>query len=242
MARKHFLILIGLIMLSIIVGTMFVPDSSASPGSVSALAQHKPSGLTAHGIANAQASGKPSSLVAMAPQSNLKLLSHATKIGLHAPHSTIDIVVGLKLRHVAKLKQFLRKVQYPGSSIYHQWLTPEQFTARYGPTKAQVARVAQFLQANGIRVKDVSPNRLLIHTQASTVAYEHAFGIEINNYKLDGRTFYSTPDRPKLPRALVPLVTNVLGLSRGVRMHPHSYSRPLVGAHELRPHQAPLPR
>src|SRR5699024_978712 len=158
----------------------------------------------------------------------------------HASESTLKLTLGLTLNHVAKLKSFLEQVQNPHSDVYHQWLTPQEFTARYGPSASDVAAAVNFLEAQGISVTDISANRLLVHTEATTEEYEEAFGIRINDYKLDGRRFYSTTDRPRLPRALAPVVANVLGLNHGKQLHPHSYFAPLgVAAKGLEPHEAP---
>src|SRR5699024_2907166 len=123
-------------------------------------------------------------------------------------------------------------VQNPSNPLYHKWLTPKEFTERYGPTKADVSRVKAFLKDQGIEITNVSDNRILIHTKSSTVNYERAFGIRINNYKRDGRSFYSTTDRPKLPRSIAPLITNIMGLNRGVQMHSHNFMAPLKSAKE----------
>lgn len=230
MSRKLITAALGLFAFATIAGIIIVPTSSALPGHALRPTDHKQSGLTARGIANARSSGQPGDLATMAPQSNLRLLSQATRLGPHAAGSAVNLTVGLKLRNETKLKSFLQQVQNPASPLYHQWLTPEEFTARFGPSKAQVAQVVSYLQARGIKIKDVSPNRVLIHTEATTEAYDHAFGIQINDYKLNGRRFYSTADRPKLPRAIAPLVANILGLNHGVQMQPHHFMKPLDGA------------
>jgi hypothetical protein len=229
---------LGLLASTALVGALFVPAYSAT----SFASMHRQSnGLASRGIDNARNSGTAGNRVAMAPQSNLKLLSHASKLGPHARDSQISLTIALKLRHTAKLKRFLAQVQNSHSSVYHQWLTPAQFTKRYGPTRSDVAKVAAFLEAHHISVKNVSSNRMLIHTEASTETYEHAFGIRINDYKLDGRRFYSTNNRPKLPREIAPQVVNVLGLNHGVLAHTHSYSRPLAGARAVNPRAGEAP-
>ncbi len=158
--------------------------------------------------------------VTMTPQSSLKLLSRATEVGPHAADSEIKLEFGLRLRHVPKLKQFLQQVQYPGSPVYHHWLMPGEFTRLYGPTDAQVARVTAFLESQGIKVLKVSANHELIFTEAATTTYEHALGVRINDYKMSGRTFYSTKDSPRIPRSIAPLVMSVMGLNHGARLHP----------------------
>src|SRR5699024_7030001 len=127
---------------------------------------------------------------------------------LEAP---IELTVSLKLRHTDKLERFLHAVQDPDSPVYHQFLTPEEFTVEYGPTEDRVATVVRFLEHYGIKVTDVSPNRTLIHTRGKTLAYTRAFRIAINDYKLDGRRFFSTESRPKIPAGLAASVLNIIG-------------------------------
>jgi uncharacterized repeat protein (TIGR01451 family) len=183
----------------------------------------------------------PPSRVEMAPQSSLSLLKRATKVGPHAEQAKISLIFGLKLRHVKELKHFLDEVQNPRSPLYHQFLTPVEFTAKYGPTHAQVAKLEKFLKRQGIEVTSVSPDRLLVHTRGSTQAFEHALEIRINNYQLNGRGFYSTGDSPRLPSKIAPLVVNILGLNHGLRMRPLSHVRPFEHGGQVAPRAAPPP-
>ena len=52
---------------------------------------------------------------------------------------TLDIV--LQLRDEAGLKSFLEELYDPNSGIYHQFLTPAQFTERFGPSEQEYAAV-----------------------------------------------------------------------------------------------------
>jgi hypothetical protein len=169
----------------------------------------------------------PTRVIKMAPQTTLGLLKQAKRIGPHAQDSTIQLTFALKLRNVTQLKQFLRDVQNPYSPRYHKFLTPAQFTAQYGPTQADAHATIAYLKRAGIEVDSVAPNRLLIQTEGTTETYEHALGIRINDYRLSGRRFFSTEDRPALPRALHDVVQSILGLNGGVRMRPLSHFKPL---------------
>jgi subtilase family serine protease/N-acetylneuraminic acid mutarotase len=217
MSRKLLISVSSFFALALSVAGILAPLPSAAAGH----------GLTAQSIANATASVQPSQQVTMRSQTSLALLKQASKLGPHVADSKIELTVSLKLRHVAQLKSFLEQVQSPASSAYHQYLTPEQFTKLYGPSEADVQQVVQYLKANGIDVTGVSSNRLLVHIRANTSEYAHAFGIRINDYKLDGRKFYSTADRPKLPRSLSGIVRNVIGLDGGARLQSTSRTKSL---------------
>ncbi len=242
MQRKIFMTAIAYLASAVMGSSFFVPISNAAPSYASTSSRHKIVGITRQSIENAKKAGRPGQLVTITPQSNLRLLSRATELGPYDQTAVIHLTIALKLRNEAKLKNFLEQVQNPTSSDYRQWLTPAEFTRLYGPTKADVARTSTFLQAHGITVNSISPNRMLIHTTATTSAYEHAFGVMINSYKLGGRHFYSTMDSPKLPRSLAPLVVGILGLDHGAQMRPISlFQQPLASTRGLNPSQAPPP-
>ena len=150
----------------------------------------------------------------------------ATLTGHHNPQSKLDITVALHLQNSDQLRTTLHDLYTKGSPSYHQFLTPQQFTAAYGPSADQVAAVKQFLQQNGITVKDVSRNNVLIHASARTATLESAFGVTINNYKLDGRTFYAASTNPSIPANLGSLVVSVMGLDDAVQLVPHSIKSP----------------
>ncbi len=50
----------------------------------------------------------------------------------------------------AALDQLLAAQTDPASPIYHQWLTPEEFAAQFGPTSDQLSAVTDWLQSQGL--------------------------------------------------------------------------------------------
>ncbi|MGH8274477.1 MAG: protease pro-enzyme activation domain-containing protein [Gammaproteobacteria bacterium] len=213
MNHRVFTAVMGLVTLAVFAGVVFVPNTSAAPGATPMPPQPQ-----------------TNAWVRMQPQTDLARLRQATQVGQHPLEARIKLTVGMKLRHVAQLKRFLQNVQNPSSPEYHQYLTPQQFTAQYGPSQAQVALVVGFLEHHGIRVDNVSPNRVLIHTEATADAYDHALAIMINDYTLNGRPFFSTTDRPQLPAPVADVVQSILGLDNSQLMRPHSHFRAL-GSH-----------
>lgn len=160
------------------------------------------------------------------------VVGKAHKLGAHSPNAMLDIAIGLKLRNTAELKEFLREVQNPESRLYHHFLTPEEFTRRFGPTQAQADAVAEFLASHGIRVEDVSANRLLVHARGQTSVIEHAFGIQINDYQHGRRVFFAPASNPTLPAAIAGHVQSVIGLTNVARLTP---------LHRASPRQGPPP-
>ena len=69
----------------------------------------------------------------------------------------------------AELDALVEAQQNPKSAQYHQWLTQEEFGARFGLTEADLSQVTGWLETQGFTVKSVAPSRNLI-TFSGTVA------------------------------------------------------------------------
>jgi len=106
----------------------------------------------------------------------------------------IDVV--LAPRDYAGLERFLREVYDPGSSSYHQFLTVEQFTQRFGPTQGDFDAVVRFAKANHLTVIGGSRDAMDIQLKGSVAAIETAFHVTLGLYHdpLENRDFYA-PDR-----------------------------------------------
>ena len=70
----------------------------------------------------------------------------------------ISLAVGLPLRDPQGLSDFLRDLYNPASPSFHQFLTPDKFTERFGPTEEDYQTVINFFQTNGFRISATHPN------------------------------------------------------------------------------------
>lgn len=172
------------------------------------------------GLGTGAALAQPSSGRAQVLHTVPAVLAKAHFLGHHDPSATLEVTVGLKLRNRAQLAVFLQNVQDPNSPDYHHFLTPQQFTEEYGPSQSSVGAVVQYLNAQGIRVRDVSSNHLLIHAEGQSAQMELAFSVTINDYSLNGVTHYASASDPSLPSGLVQSVQSVMGLNDMEELHP----------------------
>lgn len=126
--------------------------------------------------------------------------------------SLLTINVHLSLRHRSQLDSFIASVQRPGSPAFGQVLTPEEFSAKYAPTQAQVDRVVKYLTRAGFTDIDVRSNRLLIRATGSVAVIREAFDTEIEQFNVDGRTAFANTRPARVPASLSGIVLSVLGL------------------------------
>lgn len=69
-----------------------------------------------------------------------------------AASQQVSFKVVLPLRNSAGLQSLLTAQQTPGNASYHQWLTPAQVAAQFGPTQQTFAQVEAAVTAAGLQI------------------------------------------------------------------------------------------
>jgi subtilase family serine protease len=121
----------------------------------------------------------------------------------------------------AALDALLEAQQNPKSAQYHQWLTQEEFGARFGLTEADLSQVTGWLETQGFTVKSVAPSRNLITFSGTVAQAELAFHTQIHQYRIGDDTRISNATEVALPQGLANVVAGVGGLS-GFRPKPRA--------------------
>jgi kumamolisin len=158
-------------------------------------------------------------------------LNQARSLGELPAQQRVSVAVSLNLRNGTELDRTIAAVNDPHSPQYGHFLTPEQFTARFGPTDDQVTRVKEYLRGQGLSIDSVSANHLTVDASGPAAAVQKAFGTTLANYR-DGKTdrpFYANTSAPTLPADLAGTVLDVAGLNnRQIRVH-HTRVDPHAG-------------
>ena len=110
------------------------------------------------------------------------------------------LVLVLPHRNQTELDNFLKELYDPYSASYRNFLTVEEFTARFGPSQEDYDSVIRFAKANGLTVVGTSRNRMNIDVKGSVASIEEALHVSMGVYQhpTEGRTFFS-PDREPTP-------------------------------------------
>lgn len=108
----------------------------------------------------------------------------------------LDLV--LPLSDPSGLKVFLADIYNPASPNYHKFLTPKQFTARFGPTQDQYDAVLRFAKDYGLEVVGGSRDGMDVQVRATVGTIETAFHVNMRTYRhpTENREFYSTDTEP----------------------------------------------
>ncbi|WP_282202002.1 protease pro-enzyme activation domain-containing protein [Kitasatospora fiedleri] len=169
------------------------------------------------GSATAQAAPTPNASARVAlPQTVTPAVARSHKQGDVPADRRISVAVSLKLRNTAELDRFLAAVATPGTAEYGHYLTPAQFTERFGPTASDVEQVRAFLTAQGLKVDSVSDNRQVVNATGTSAQVAAAFGTHESTYtdpQQSGRTFFANDAAASVPAALAGVVEGVSGLN-----------------------------
>ena len=116
-----------------------------------------------------------------------------------AASQAVEFEVILPLRNTAGLEALLAAQQDPSSHLYHQWLTPASFAARFGPDAATKQKVAQSFALHGLSVTLQSRS---LDISGSAAAVDLALGTHlVQATSAEGHQYLVAAKAPNLPRA-----------------------------------------
>lgn len=144
------------------------------------------------------------------------MAKQANDVGRVAPETSlqgISIVFKRSAAQEAQLQALIAAQQNPSSPLYHHWLTPDEFAARFGMSDSDIAKVEAWLQQQGFTIDGVSRSRNRITFSGTADQVHSAFGTELHYYNINGKTHYAPSTDLSIPSALAPVVQNVTNLS-----------------------------
>jgi subtilase family serine protease len=154
-------------------------------------------------------------------------LSSLTPINRLAATNELRLSIGLASRDEQGLDAFIQELYNPASPNYRHYLTPAQFTERFGPTEQDYKVLIAFAKAAGLEVTHEHPNRVVLDVKGSVADIETVFHVTIRNYQhpSEARTFYAPDIEPAL--VLGSSALHITGLDNFTRPHPkHTHHLP----------------
>jgi subtilase family serine protease len=134
----------------------------------------------------------------------------------------ITIVFSRTAAQEADLKALIAAQQTPGSPLYHQWLNPDQFAARFGMAESDISAVENWLQQQGFSIDSIARSQNAIHFSGSALQVERAFQTEMHTYKVNGVSHFAPSKAVSMPAAMASAVLGVRNLD-DFRPQPHVF-------------------
>lgn len=154
------------------------------------------------------------------------VLKSLTANGNLSGSTNLHLAIGLPLKNQSALTNLLVQLYDPSSTNFHKFLTPDEFTAQFGPSTYDYQSVINFANQNGLTVTATHPNRMIVDVVAPAASIQKAFNVTLNTYPhpKETRNFYS-PDREPTVPANVPIL-HISGLDNYQLPHPAWHVKP----------------
>lgn len=144
------------------------------------------------------------------PQANARNDRGPVSPGFAMPDLTL--ILSRSAEQQQAFEAFIQSQYDSSSPNYHQWLTPSQIGAQYGPAPADIATITGWLASHGFTVNRVTPDGMTIHFSGTASQVEGAFHTEIHNLSVNGEWHYANMTDPQVPAALAPVVVGIKAL------------------------------
>ena len=137
----------------------------------------------------------------------------------------VTVTVALKLRNAEQMTDLMQDLYTPGSPQFHQFISPQQFHAQFGPSDVTVQTVTNRFQAAGLTVTRLTGN--LLRVSGPQAAVEKAFSVSLHTFEIpahDSTSAYRfrAPNRaPQMEPTVAANVQGVFGLDSRPRFQPH---------------------
>ncbi len=125
----------------------------------------------------------------------------------------MSIVFNRSAAQEAGLQALMAAQQDPNSPQYHQWLTPEQFGARFGMAQADLDKVQTWLQQQGFAIDSVARGRTTISFSGTVGQVNQAFQTQMHYFTTRGEKHFAPSTLLSVPTAIAPTVAAVRNLS-----------------------------
>jgi uncharacterized repeat protein (TIGR01451 family) len=148
----------------------------------------------------------------------------------------LNLAISLPLRNEQELDALLQQLYDPASPNYRRYLTPEQFTQRFGPTEQDYQALMDFAKSNGLAVTTMHPNRVVLDVEGAVTDIQKAFHLTLRVYRhpREAREFYAPDGEPSVDFG-VPIL-HISGLDNYALPHPNLHERPAGLAANATPH------
>ena len=112
----------------------------------------------------------------------------------------------------AALEALMEAQHDPNSTLYHQWLTPAQYGARFGASEQDLAAITGWLAGHGFTVDEIPVNHRQIIFSGTEAQVEDTFHSEIHHYLVGGVSHIANTQDPQIPSALAGVVGGIVSL------------------------------
>jgi subtilase family serine protease len=125
--------------------------------------------------------------------------------------ATLNLAIGLPMQNTDEMNQLLNELYDPHSPFYHQYLTPDEVAARFGPSESDYQSVIDFVAAHHLTITRTYTNRLIVDVTGTVDDIQKTFHVNLNRYQRSDGSEFHAPDQEPSVDLDIPL-THISGL------------------------------
>jgi subtilase family serine protease len=145
-------------------------------------------------------------------------VAKSTLLSAMDPAKEIVIQFTLPLSDRQGARDLLTHVSTPKDPLYRQYMTAQEFAARFGADAADYATVRTWAVTNGLAIVHEATARTSLSLRGTVAQLQTLFKTQLNYYKApSGDQFYSASVAPTVPSELVSKIQALVGLTGGVQ-------------------------
>lgn len=150
--------------------------------------------------------------LSIAPDASGVILSRTNQTGDVSPSESIGVLVTLGFSNQSLLNWTLDQLQNPFSSMYHKFLSKNQFISEFSPSTKEYDSYVNYFLSRGLNVSSTYSDRLSIALSANVSTFESVFNTNLVYFSSNGSEFYA-PNTTLSLDVNYGTITGVAGLS-----------------------------
>ena len=190
----------------------YLPRRPLTTTAVAAVASLIASAGLAAGTELAPTAASATTVVSL-PSATPAWAAKASVLGATPPDQTVNVLLSLALPDAAGMSAYFRAATTPGTPEFRQWLTHNQFEARYAPSLTTRSAVVSALSAVGVKTTKVDAYGMTVLAPMPASLAASLFGVSFEQVGHNGTSERVALGQPRLPASLDGLVVGVSGLS-----------------------------
>jgi subtilase family serine protease len=152
------------------------------------------------------------------PGSVAPFTSHTRVISAVEGSTPLTIQIWTRPGNLAAAERYATSVSTPGSKLFHRYLSPDAYTARFGTSRTAMGKVEAWLRSQGFTAFSTDTQRNYVRATASVATINAAFRVTLENYRSTAKVnagayqLRANNTAVAIPKSLSPYVIGVTGL------------------------------
>lgn len=127
---------------------------------------------------------------------------------------TVSFDVLLPWQNAQRAEQLAMAVSTPGNPAYGNYLSEQQFNAKFAPSQADTDAVVAWLKQSGFSSVKVADSGLYVHAKGSVATVEQTFSTQLKTFSVQGMSLRAPASPLRVPASVRSSIAGVVGVDQ----------------------------